>query len=349
MSDSTDLHELLGLANNYPSPHNGQPMVLVGTDRPEILQLKFDTTRGLTSSTISFLFSFVTIGVFVRHLEMCGEALGHQISIELNLPDQARMNSGELLDCGTVTVAFNTRQPNEILKNAIITRQTSRKKYTTPLTAEEKEQLHILNTTQGFDLEFLDDYAGHQTIWLNQRAVFDDMFNEPVRQELDHWLRYSESEKNQKQDGLAYDCMELSGGLLKFMVKHYRLLRWPVISTLLKQYYLRTMKDKSTVGYLLAPFSSEEESYRIGRYMIDAWIEMTKAGKYLHPFGTIVSNSEAHADFVKLIGLQNETKDSNYVVFIFRAGASPKPVESLRIPYEKHLYVAAYNTEEVKA
>ncbi len=71
---------------------------------------------------------------------------------------------------------------------------------------------------------------------------------------------------------------------------------------------------------------------------MDIWIDLTKAGHYLHPFGTVVSNDKAHADFCKVVGLQNESRDTNYVSFIFRAGASEKPIESERVPVAKHMY-----------
>jgi hypothetical protein len=251
------------------------------------------------------------------------------------------MNSNKVLHCGHINLQFDAHEPNDELKNAIENRQTSRKKYTASLLESEKEKLvRMCNDEYGFSLKFLSKKLSHKVIWLNQRAVFDDMFNEPVRKELDHWLRYNSEEKSKTQDGLAYDCMELSGGLLHFFVKHYRLLHWPLIKQILKQYYLRTMKDSSSVGYIMAPFKTEKQSYEIGRCIIDVWLDITKEGKYLHPFGTIVANEEAHSDFVNMTGNQStESRNDNFVVFIFRAGQSPKPVESLRIPYKEHLYV----------
>ncbi len=133
-------------------------------------------------------------------------------------------------------------------------------------------------------------------MWLNQKAVFDDMFDEPVRRELDHWLRYSKHQKKQKKDGLSYDCMELNGKLLKYTVDHPKILRAPVLSWIIKQYYIRTMSDSSDVYYMLAPFSNEEKAYRVGWEVMKVWIEATRNGYYIHPFGTIMGNRRAHKD-----------------------------------------------------
>jgi hypothetical protein len=338
MSDQNQkLTQLLELANNYPSPHNGQPMVVERLDENK-LAIYFETQRGLTATPISYRFSYVTVGVFVRHLEVCAHALGHQAEVALSLPDQQHMADDGKIKCAEVTLTFDSTEADPALQDVIKNRQTSRKKYTAGLNDVEQAKATEIATSYNFSGKFVNPAVAQQVVWLNQRAVFDDMFNPPVRHELDNWLRYDHQEKLAKRDGLSYDCMEMNGNALKFAVKHYRVLHWPIIAPLLKQYYLRTMRDHSSVGYITAPFQTELEAYAIGRCVIDIWLELTKEGKYLHPFGTIVSNDVAHADFAKLVGLTDENRDNNYVVFIFRAGASPKPVESERLPVTLHMY-----------
>jgi hypothetical protein len=336
MTDNTQkLTELLELANNYPSPHNGQPMIMsIGSG--DMLNIYFDTSRGLTATPISFLFSFVTVGVFIRHFELCAQALGHHIEVKLQLPKTSAMADAGKLLCATAAIRFDAGNSDDALKNTIKQRQTSRKKYTNGLTNAERQRVDKIATDYQVANRFVTDRQAHQIVWLNQRAVFDDMFDPAIRAELDHWLRYSEEEKHQKKDGLAYDCMELSGAALKAAVKYYKILHWPIVAPLLKRYYLRTMKDSSTVGYLMSPFTTEIQAYNMGRCIIEMWLELARVGKYLHPFGTIISNSQAHHDFADLINLR-ESRTDNYVVFIYRAGASPKPVESDRIPINEHL------------
>lgn len=329
--------QFFGLINTYPSPHNGQPIVLKRSAECRY-DIYFDTARGLTSTPISHLFSFVTVGVFARFLEACGRALGHRVVLSMSLPEEAGMAKPGLLPLGQFRVEYNTASPGTALEQAIRFRQTSRKKYTSGLTQAEQEAALALADLYGLTTRFVDDKTAAQIIWLNQRAVFDDMFNPAVRKELMHWLRFSHSDKMQKKDGLSYDCMELSGGALRFVCQHYQILRWPVVAPLLKSYYLRTMQDESSVGYATAAFERPPDAYKIGQYITDVWLELSKAGAYLHPFGTIVSNEQAHSDFTQLVGLEHESRDKNHVVFIFRAGRSPEPVRSERIESEEHLY-----------
>ena len=180
-----------------------------------------------------------------------------------------------------------------------------------------------------------------QAVWLNQRAVFDDMFDEPVRRELDHWLRYTKQEKESHKDGLSYDCMELSGKLMKRIVARPGILRMPVISRVIKQYYLRTMSDSSDVFYMMAPFATGKQAFIIGTVIMRIWKTVSEAGCYLHPFGTIMSNHAAHKDFLELAGVDDESRTKRYLVFIYRCGKSERPVRSLRLPYKEHLLMGA--------
>ncbi len=97
------------------------------------------------------------------------------------------------------------------------------------------------------------------------------------------------------------------------------------------------MTDKSEVFYMLAPFKTEQDSFNVGVEIMKLWIKIASEHEYIHPFGTIMSNHDAHKDFAKLAGITDESRENGYLVFIFRLGISDPPVPSLRIPHDKHL------------
>jgi hypothetical protein len=328
--------EFFELLNRYPSPQNGQPICLnqVGENRYELC---FETDRGLQAAEVSFLFSFVTMGLFVTYMSMCAEALGHRCVIETNLPKLEELKRDGLLPFAIATIDFAVAEPDARLRETLRFRQTSRKKYTGGLNEDLSRSTIDMATQKHMKLVKMDRTGTHQAIWLNQRAVFDDMFDDAVRHELNHWLRYSRAEKEAKMDGLAYDCMELNGRAMKFIVKHYKILRLPGISTLLKKYYLRTMSDNSDAYYLLTPFSNEQEAFEVGVAVMEIWEVIAEHGYYLHPFGTIMSNVAAHNDFLKLAQIEHEDPHKNFLVFIYRAGKSEKPNASMRLPVKEHL------------
>jgi hypothetical protein len=330
------IQTLLALANRYPSPHNGQPIRLKQIS-DDSFELYFEKQRGLQSTDISFLFSFVSMGVFVEHLALCARALGHGFKYKLDLPKEAELHGTGRVKFAVCHFDWQATDPDGAVLQALHFRQTSRLKYRAGVGKALAEELTQLAAREGVDVARLTPPQARQAIWLNQRAVFDDLFNEPVRQELDHWLRYSRREKEAKQDGLAYDCMQLNGRLLKYVVHHPKMLRLPGIAWFTKQYYLRTMADNSDVFYMLAPFMTEQDSFRDGLAIMKMWQAVSEQGCYLHPFGTLVSNHAAHEDFLQLADIRHESRDKAYLVFIFRCGKSDPPPASLRIPYADHL------------
>jgi hypothetical protein len=335
-NNSPNIQELLELANHYPSPHNGQPIVLEKVNLNSFT-VNFQKERGLQAANVSFLFSYVTMGVFLHHLALCTKALGHKLTVSLDLPSVESLKGSGLLRFASFGVEYSVAKPDKALHEALLFRQTSRKKYFEGLDDNLSSHTIDIATQKHLQLIKMSRSDTHQAIWLNQRAVFDDMFDDAVRKELNHWLRYSKKEKEAKKDGLAYDCMELNGSSMKFIVKHYKILRAPGISWALKRYYLRTMSDNSDAFYLLTPFSNEQEAFDVGTAIMQIWEAIAYNGYYLHPFGTIMSNDAAHNDFLKLVGINHEDVHKNFLVFIYRAGRSEKPHKSLRIPVKEHL------------
>ncbi|HEX4774089.1 MAG TPA: hypothetical protein VH234_01060 [Candidatus Saccharimonadales bacterium] len=335
-TNTQDILEFFELANHYPSPHNGQPIEVkqLGTDT---FELYFQKERGLQAAEVSFLFSYVTMGVFITHLSLCAKALGHEMSHELQLPPVRSLKGTGAVKFASCKIRFSATKPDEALQKTLVFRQTSRKKYYEGINEALSQQTIAIAAEKHMQLVKMNRPDTHQAIWLNQRAVFDDMFDDSVRHELDHWLRYSKNEKKTKRDGLAYDCMELNGRAMKLIVNHYKILHWPVVSNLLKKYYLRTMSDNSNAFYLLTPFSTELEAYDVGVAVMQIWRAIATQGYYLHPFGTIMSNVEAHDDFLKLAHIDHEDRSKNFLVFIYRAGKSKTPHNSLRIPIKDHL------------
>ena len=337
MTENTNLTQLLELANHYPSPHNGQPIEMKQRDG-STFDIYFQKERGLQAAEVSYLFSYVTMGVFIYHLSLCAEALGHKFSYTLELPALKSLNGEGFLRFASCRIEFSVMPVNKELLDTLIFRQTSRKKYFEGVDSQLSEEMIKIAAQKHLQLYKMNRADTHQAIWLNQRAVFDDMFDNAVREELDHWLRYSKREKESKKDGLAYDCMELNGRAMKFLVRHYKVLRVPGISQLLKQYYLRTMSDNSDAYYLLTPFSNEQEAFDVGLAVMQIWQAVATKRYYLHPFGTIMSNLAAHKDFLKLAHIEHEDIHKNFLVFIYRCGKSEKPHASLRLPVKEHLF-----------
>jgi len=60
------------------------------------------------------------------------------------------------------------------------------------------------------------------------------------------------------------------------------------------------------------------------------WLELARQKLYLHPFGNLVTNSQAKARIQALTGLED-------VWLVFRVGYTDQPPQSFRRPFNKVL------------
>ena len=63
------------------------------------------------------------------------------------------------------------------------------------------------------------------------------------------------------------------------------------------------------------------------------WLTMTKHGLYLHPFGSVITNKEAHQLMLEHFN-ENEVR-KNPLWMLVRMGYGEKPPQAQRMPLEK--------------
>jgi hypothetical protein len=159
------IDELFEIANCYPSPHNGQPI--------EVQQLSvnnfnifFQRERGLQAAEVSFLFSYVAMGVFVYHLALCAKALGHKLDYVLDLPSVESLKGTGLARFASCNIEWDVSSPDVELHNTLLFRQTSRKKYFEGLDSEISDHTISIANQNKMRLVKMDRNGTHQAIWL---------------------------------------------------------------------------------------------------------------------------------------------------------------------------------------
>ncbi len=164
---------------------------------------------------------------------------------------------------------------------------------------------------------------------VNQRTLFYDLENPAVRREIQGYLRYSEREAASKADGLSARCLSLPGPLMRLVMGNYWLWRTPALGAVMRSVYLRSMRGVTQVAWLKGPFADERDYTQAGRTFFRTWLEFTRHGVYLHPFGSVITNPRAHDELVTLV---DEREDGEMVWLLFRLGYSRRPPESHRLP-----------------
>jgi hypothetical protein len=81
------------------------------------------------------------------------------------------------------------------------------------------------------------------------------------------------------------------------------------------------------MAWVSGKFWKPGDAVAAGKFLIRFWLELTRRGLYLHPFGNLVTNTKARAAFEKLTG-------SRDIWFVFRIGYTDEPPESYRLPLE---------------
>ena len=319
--------KILTYARRYPSPHNSQPIRL-RVDGPRA-ELFYDLDRGLPAESYGVPFGSVCAGVFIEAVSIAAHALGCTVDEQLDFTPMDFTESERLHPLGALTVKPSAGPIEDLSPELMLTRRTSRLHYEprqvpADVIEEAREMAaahgHVLSGST--DRRLIDDI-----VRVNQRTLFYDLDNPEVRSEIQSYLRYSEREARTKADGLSARCLALPGPLLRVLMGNYWIWNVPVVSSMLKRIYMRSMRGVNQLVWIKGPFSDEREYTEAGRLMLRLWLLFTRHGLVLHPFGSVITNPRAHRELVDAV---DEEEGTDMIWMLFRLGYSRQPPVSHR-------------------
>jgi hypothetical protein len=323
----TTWDQILTYARRYPSPHNSQPIKLrVDGSSAELF---YDLDRGLPAESYGAPFGSVCAGVFVEAVSIAAHALGCTLDEQLDFTPMDFTGRERLHRLGSLTVNPSASPIEDLSPELMLTRRTSRLRYeprqVPAAVIEEAREMaaahgHVLAGSS--DRRLVDDI-----VRVNQRTLFYDLDNPSVRAEIQGYLRYSEREALTKADGLSARCLALPGPLLRVLMGNYWIWKVPVLSSILKRVYLRSMRGVNQLVWIRGPFCDEREYTGAGRVMLRLWLLFTRHGLVLHPFGSVITNPRAHSELVAAMG---EEESTDMIWMLFRLGYSRQPPVSHR-------------------
>ena len=98
---------------------------------------------------------------------------------------------------------------------------------------------------------------------------------------------------------------------------------------LVRRSFLRTTRGTATVGWLQGPWASPPDWLAAGRMFMRFWLELTRHGLYMQPFGSVVTNPTAQALITEKLQVDEHRGE---VWLLLRLGYCPIPPRSLRRP-----------------
>lgn len=314
-----------------PSPHNMQPW-LFRIESESTVTLMYDPKRLLPGTNPSGSFMMVGFGILNEILSIAAAA--HGLDIDVNYITEKldpRTEGPQAL----ATLTLVPRKSKETLDSQLILdRQTSRLPYDgKPVSSEILTELSDIAACYGHKFEFSSEQA--QVDWvvrLNADTMFFDMSETVARNEVASWIRFSKSDAKMRKDGLAAYAMNVSGILMWLFVHANWIFRLPGIYQLVRQSYERSMQGTATVAWLSGPFENQLDWDRAGHMMARLWLTMTKYGIYLHPFGSVITNSKARDLMTSHFKSDMRQHD---LWMLLRLGYGEAPPKAQRMPLSK--------------
>lgn len=318
---------ILTYARRYPSPHNTQPIKL-RIEGPHA-ELFYDLDLGLPAESYGIPFGSVCAGVFIEAVSIAAHALGCTVVERLDYTPMDFAGRERLHPLGLLTLEPGARPIDDLQPELLLARRTSRLRYERrQVPAAVMEEARQMAAAHGQALAGSSDRGLVDAIVrVNQRTLFYDLDDPGVRAEIQHYLRYSERQARATADGLSARCLALPGPLLRVLMGNHRIWKVPVLSSVLKHAYLRSMRGVTQVAWIKGPFSNEREYTEAGRALLRIWLLFTRHNLVLHPFGSVITNPRAHRELVATI---DEDEGTDMIWMLFRLGYSRQPPQSHR-------------------
>jgi hypothetical protein len=322
--------EILDTARFAPSPHNVQPWRVRLISDVEA-ELYIDGTRTLPNEDHTGSFLLSAMGMFLEALELL--AAQHNVRIEAQIPQNAEWfaerisnrNERNLILFATLQMSGSAIAALVYPPSLFLSRRTSRislRPDPVPQSAIERlsqmamewnhRYTHLTNVVQ--IEEILDQ---------NINAVFTDMNVPAYHDEITEWFRFTDRSAEEHKDGLDWRCMNLSRVEFWLSARMSKTLLFAPTRRLLKRRYRKQLGNVPAIGILSGDFFDVRNAVHSGRFLLRFWLELSRLGLYLHPYGNLVTNQQASAWLEKRTGVPKAW-------LVFKLGFCDPPPSSLR-------------------
>jgi len=326
--ESTVWPQLVKLASSAPSPHNTQPWLVHPTSASEA-EVYVPAHRTLPHTDASGAFMTSALGIFVEALDVAAGANGLAIEVDPLLP-KLGAGSGEQPLFARLRLVQRSHEPGFPI-DLLIRRQTARGAFDgRPADAATLTALDSIASDSGHRVRFSSDPGLVEwVVHLNADTLFYDLDDDGIRTEIGRWVRRSNAEAQRMRDGFSPACLGFPGPLVDLFFFHHRLFKSRVTRASARQLLLWRTRGTATVGWIQGPWASPTDWFAAGRMLLRFWLELTRHGLYLQPFGSVITNPTAHARLAERLTVDEADRQ---VWLLLRLGYCPAPPRSLRRP-----------------
>lgn len=322
---------LLEYARWTPSPHNVQAWKLKIISDTEA-ELYYDPKRLLPVTDPTGCFSVMGFAMFIDSLSLAANPKGYKIEVKYEKKPFVFSSVSPVLFANLKLVPTSDKETLD--KELIKSRRTSRLPYNNVPVPEELIK-KFQAETEKFGHHLFTSSEEKMVKWimdLNRDTLFYDMGDEHARKEIGALLRYNDEDAKKHKDGLWSYCFHIPGWFMKLFFNHEKFFELPIIKQILLAFYEGTMKGTKTVAWIQGPFKTFDDYVSAGYAFNRVWLKMAEQNVYLHPFGSVITNPNAHE---KLKEKFNTDESKEMMWILLRIGFSEVPPRSLRLESEE--------------
>jgi hypothetical protein len=319
--------ELLEHARWAPSPHNGQQWLLQPRS-DESARLLCDPARLLPAIDPTGAFAMVGLGAFIETLAVAARAGRQELEVT-NISGPPAADAPE--PAAVAELRLRAGGSDQLSVDLVHRRRTSRLPYDgRSVEGPIVERLERACARFGQRIEVSSDPA--LVGWLLQldaTYLLRDLRLRPPREELAHWLRYSNRSAAAAGDGFSPAAMDVPGWMLRVLVHAGPLYGLPPVAALVRKLHDDSVRGTATAAWLAGPFQTPADWIAAGRAFCRVSLELAADGIFLQPLGSVIDEDILHH---RLNPRRNGT-----VWIVVRMGTGREPARSHRLPVERLL------------
>lgn len=326
---TTTWRNILDIAQRAPSPHNVQPwkVRIISEDTCEVF---IDNARTLPKEDTTGSFIISGMVMYLETMRYAAQIFQQNLKYTILIDEPATDNELQLF--ARVMIKPDKSIVPEFEKEVILRRRTSRLPYSSrPITKSDLASLQKLALGYGYTYGYTNDKDVIELMLAqNILALFHD-FNSPnYHDEIVSWFRFTKRSSVRHKDGLDFRCMRIPATDYYLSARFPFILKSPILSKVFAKRYRKLLGTTPCIAWISGKFWQPNEAITAGKFLIHFWLEVTRMGLYLHPFGNLVTNRAARSAFETLT-------ESKEIWFVIRAGYTDEPPESYRLPLEQIL------------
>jgi nitroreductase len=326
--------KILDVARHAPSPHNVQPwrVKLISADEAELF---IDGQRTLPQEDLTGSFLLSAMGMFLEAIDLLSAAQGLRLEFGLHqaadwFAAKARgEHVAEPIPFAHLRLVANRGRLVEYSAETFLKRRTCRiSLHARPVPGEASASLARLAERHGHCYkQVIAPEQIERILERNIDAVFHDLNAAGYHDEITSWFRFTDGAALKHRDGLDWRCMNVSRSEFWLSARLPRLLLFGPTRAPLRRRYRRQLGTIPALGLLSSKFFVAENAIESGRFLMRFWLEVTRLGLYLHPYGNLVTNAEAAAWLRREVDLED-------IWLVFKIGYAEEPPQSYRRPLE---------------